>query len=169
MDGKITLNQVLATLCIGGAVMLMAMHHAGNDIADAVEQEIDAQEKVHWDIEVKKMEAEWITIKMDVSAYCPCEICCEQWAGIPVSSGKRKTAGGHTIHVGDKFVAAPRNYPFGTEMVIEGYSGGQVVKVKDVGGAIEGNKLDLYFDTHQEAINWGRRDVDVKVRIVPED
>jgi 3D (Asp-Asp-Asp) domain-containing protein len=107
----------------------------------------------------------WIIIKMDVSAYCPCETCCEQWADIPVSSGKRKTASGHTIHVGDKFVAAPRNYPFGTEMVIEGYAGGKVVKVEDVGGAIKGNKLDLYFDTHNEALIWGRRDVFVRVKI----
>ncbi len=111
----------------------------------------------------------WKTVKMNISAYCPCKKCCEQWADIPVSSGKRKTASGHTIHVGDKFVAAPRNYPFGTEMVIEGYAGGKVVKVEDVGGAIKGNKLDLYFDTHKEAQLWGRKDVFVKVRKIPEN
>lgn len=164
-------NQVLITLCIGGGAILLAMHQAGHE-ADAIEQKIDAQEKAHWDIEVKKMAEEkpapkwkWIVVKMEVTAYCPCAKCCEQWAGIPVSSGKRKTASGHTIHVGDKFVAAPRTYPFGTEMVIEGYAGGKIVKVEDVGGAIKGNKLDLYFDTHQEALNWGVQDVLVKVKV----
>ncbi len=113
-----------------------------------------------------KSTEQWKTITMRVTAYCPCNKCCDQWADIPISSGKRKTASGHTIHVGDKFVAAPRNYPFGTEMVIEGYAGGRVVKVEDVGGAIKGNKLDLYFDSHNTALQFGRRRIDVKVKIL---
>ncbi len=175
MDGKITLGQISLTLLLGCIPIFFGIT-AGLDIkAKDIEQKIDAQEKVFWDIEVKKMEdandialpvdPNWVTIKMNTSAYCPCKICCEQWAGIPVSSGKRKTASGHTIHVGDKFVAAPRKYPFGTEMVIEGYSEGKIVKVEDVGGAIKGNRVDLYFDTHQEALNYGRKDVLVKVRV----
>jgi len=179
--GKITVNQILFTLCLGGIAMLLGMHSGCKDKAQEMEKQLDVQEKAHWEIEVKKMEDEkvktfpindaiksewkWIVVKMNTSAYCPCEICCEQWAGIPVSSGKRKTASGHTIHVGDKFVAAPSNYPFGTEMAIEGYVGGQVVKVEDVGGAIKGNKLDLYFDTHKEALQYGRKDVFVKVKV----
>ena len=107
---------------------------------------------------------EWDTILMNVSAYCPCEICCEGFASIPVSSGKRKTASGHTIRVGDKFIASPRTYSFGTEMIVPGYNNDRVVIVQDRGGAIKGNCLDLYFDTHQEAKIWGRKDVLVKVR-----
>lgn len=170
MDGKITLNQILLTLVIALIACGMGLRQ-GRQIGmmEALEQQqIDAQEKVAWDIEVKKMEEvapKWEIIKMSVTAYCPCEKCCEKWGKIPVSSGKRKTASGHTIHVGDKFVAAPRNYPFGTEMVIEGYAGGKIVKVEDVGGAIKGNKLDLYFDKHNLALDWGIRDVFVKVRV----
>ena len=54
MDGKITINQILITLCIGGSIMLGAMHSANNKV-NALEQQIDAQEKVFWDIEVTKM------------------------------------------------------------------------------------------------------------------
>ena len=182
MDGKITWGQVWAALMIAMIACGLGIWQGTRmNVEDQVKAQLDAQEKAHWDIEVKKMEAEkvksfpindaiksewkWIVVKMEVTAYCPCEICCDDWGKIPVSSGKRKTAGGHIIHVGDKFVAAPRTYPFGTEMVIEGYAGGSIVKVEDVGGAIKGNKLDLYFDTHQEALNWGVQDVFVKVKV----
>jgi 3D (Asp-Asp-Asp) domain-containing protein len=49
-------------------------------------------------------------------------------------------------------------------MVIEGYNNGKPVKVLDRGGAIKGNKLDAFFHTHQEALEWGVRYLDVKVR-----
>jgi len=168
---KMTMGEFLYVFVI--TVVLTALVYTGcKDVTPNAEQELDIKEKAFWDIEVKKMEeantesvAHWEIIKMNVSAYCPCEKCCEQWAGIPVSSGKRKTASGHTIHVGDKFVAAPRTYPFGTEMIIEGYAGGSIVKVEDVGGAIKGNKLDLYFDNHDDALQWGRKDVFVKVKV----
>lgn len=80
-----------------------------------------------------------------VTAYCPCERCCGKWAdGV--------TASGHVIQPGDKFVAAPKSIPFGTMLDIPGYG---CVPVLDRGGAIKGNRIDCYFPTHQEALNWG--------------
>ena len=93
---------------------------------------------------------------MNVSAYCPCPKCCEQYSdGI--------TANGYRIQKNDKFVAAPSIYPFGTIMKIPGYNNNLPVIVRDRGGAIKDNKLDLYFDTHQEALNWGRKHISVIV------
>lgn len=100
---------------------------------------------------------EWRTVRMRVTGYCPCSKCCGEFAdGI--------TANGHKIRSGDTFVAADKRYSFGTEMVIEGYSNTQTVKVLDRGGAIRGNKLDAFFHTHQAALEWGVRHIDVKVR-----
>jgi 3D (Asp-Asp-Asp) domain-containing protein len=99
----------------------------------------------------------WRTVRMKVTGYCPCSKCCGEYAdGI--------TANGHKIQPGDTFVAADKRYSFGTEMVIEGYSKSQTVKVLDRGGAIRGNKLDAFFHTHQQALEWGVRHIDVKVR-----
>jgi 3D (Asp-Asp-Asp) domain-containing protein len=99
----------------------------------------------------------WRIVKMKVTGYCPCSKCCGEYSdGI--------TANGHKIRPGDTFVAADKRYSFGTEMVIEGYSNSQTVKVLDRGGAIKGNKLDAFFHTHQEALEWGVRLIDVKVR-----
>jgi 3D (Asp-Asp-Asp) domain-containing protein len=99
----------------------------------------------------------WRIVRMKVTGYCPCSKCCGEYSdGI--------TANGHKIQTGDTFVAADKRYSFGTEMVIEGYSNSQTVKVLDRGGAIKGNKLDAFFHTHQEALEWGVRYIDVKVR-----
>lgn len=100
---------------------------------------------------------EWRTVRMRVTGYCPCSKCCGEFAdGI--------TANGHKIRPGDTFVAADKRYSFGTEMIIEGYNNSQTVKVLDRGGAIRGNKLDAFFHTHQAALEWGVRHIDVKVR-----
>lgn len=100
---------------------------------------------------------EWLTVRMRVTAYCPCPKCCGRYSdGI--------TASGHVICPGDFFVAADRKYPFGTEMIVGGYKSGEAVKVLDRGGVIRGNRLDVFFDSHKEALKWGVRNLDVKVR-----
>ena len=94
---------------------------------------------------------------MRVMAYCPCPKCCGEY-----SDGV--TACGHKIRPGDTFVAADRRYSFGTEMLIPGYSNSRTVKVLDRGGAIKGNRLDVFFATHQEALEWGVKYLEVSVR-----
>jgi len=90
-------------------------------------------------------------VEMNVSAYCPCEKCCGEWADGITASGKPAEG---------KLIAAPRKYAFGTVMEVPGY--GRAV-VEDRGGAIKGDKIDLLFPTHQDALNWGRQYVKVKV------
>jgi 3D (Asp-Asp-Asp) domain-containing protein len=99
----------------------------------------------------------WRLVRMRVTAYCPCEKCCGQFAdGI--------TASNHEIQPDDRFVAADKTYRFGTEMVIRGYNRTLPVKVLDRGGAIKDNRLDVFFPTHEIALEWGVREMDVLVR-----
>jgi hypothetical protein len=60
----------------------------------------------------------------------------------------------------DGTVAADtKYYPFGTRLYIPGYGNGVV---EDRGGAIKGeNRFDIFFNSHQKALNWGRKKVDV--------
>lgn len=52
-------------------------------------------------------------------------------------------------------------YRFGTRMYVPGYGWGVV---QDKGSAIKGpDRIDLYFDSHSEALRWGRRRVQVKI------
>jgi len=95
-------------------------------------------------------------IEMEITAYCPCEKCCGDWADGFFADGSP---------VGGKAIAADTSiYPFGTVFSVPGYG---VATVKDRGGAIKGNRLDLYFDTHQEALNWGRRTLTVEITKEP--
>ncbi|MCS7243554.1 MAG: 3D domain-containing protein [Candidatus Calescibacterium sp.] len=52
----------------------------------------------------------------------------------------------------------PNVIPLGTKIYVEGY--GYAV-ASDKGSAIKGFKIDLYFETYDEAIMWGRRKVKV--------
>ena len=78
-----------------------------------------------------------------VTAYCPCKLCCGKWADGYFANGEP---------VGGLAIATDKSIPFGTEILVPGY--GQA-KVKDRGGSITQNKIDVYFATHREALNWG--------------
>jgi 3D (Asp-Asp-Asp) domain-containing protein len=54
----------------------------------------------------------------------------------------------------------PNVIPMGTRLYVEGY--GEAIAA-DQGGAIKGNRIDLYFDSRQEAMNWGIKTVQVTI------
>ena len=93
--------------------------------------------------------------RMLVTAYCPCTECCGPQAKGITASGRPVSANG------GKFVAADRDLPFGTLLLIPGYNDGRPTEVLDRGGAIKGNRLDVYFPTHDEAKRWGARWLEV--------
>jgi 3D (Asp-Asp-Asp) domain-containing protein len=89
---------------------------------------------------------------MEVTAYCACTKCCGPRAQGLTASGRRIS------YNGGRFVAADtRVLKFNTKLLIPGYAGGQPVEVIDRGGAIKGNKLDVFFDSHEAARKWGRQ------------
>lgn len=79
-----------------------------------------------------------------LTAYCPCSKCNGKWAGGITSTGAKAKAN-HTIAVDPKVI------PYGTVVLINGQS----YIAEDCGGAIKGNKIDIFFDTHTEASNFG--------------
>ena len=86
-----------------------------------------------------------------VTGYCPCRKCCGKTDGITASG--RKSQDRHTL-------AAPSKYAFGTRIQLDGYG---VYVVEDRGGAIKDNRLDMFFNTHQEALNWGVKFINGRV------
>lgn len=82
-----------------------------------------------------------------VTAYCPCEKCCGAYANGYTATGEKATQG-VTI------AADPDVLPMGTEIELDGHT----YTVQDTGGAIAGNRLDLYFDSHEDALRWGVRE-----------
>lgn len=57
--------------------------------------------------------------------------------------------------------ADTKHYPFGTRMHVPGYGWGVV---EDRGGSIKGPaRIDLYFDSHSDALDWGRKKLPVSI------
>lgn len=54
----------------------------------------------------------------------------------------------------------PNVIPMGTRLYVEGY--GEAIAA-DQGNAIKGNRIDLYFDTHQQALDYGMKTVKVTI------
>jgi len=91
-------------------------------------------------------------ILMEVTAYCACKKCCGPRAQGLTASGRRIDFNG------GRFVAADtRLLKFNTKLLVPGYAAGQPVQVIDRGGAIKGNKLDVFFNSHDQARKWGRQ------------
>ena len=80
-----------------------------------------------------------------ITFYCPCSACCGQWAGGGTASGTTPTAG--------RTVAA--DLPFGTRLLINGHE----YTVEDSG--VYGYWVDIYCDSHQEALNRGMYQTEV--------
>ncbi len=53
-------------------------------------------------------------------------------------------------------LACPPAFPFGTKIAIEGLG---EYRCEDRGGAIKGNKIDIYMETKKEAFAFGRRNL----------
>ena len=91
-------------------------------------------------------------IWMEVTAYCACTRCCGPNAHGITASGLPVT---HNL---GRFAAADSAVlPIGSTIEVPGYHDGQSIPVIDRGGAIKGNKLDVFFPTHEQAMKWGRR------------
>lgn len=85
----------------------------------------------------------------ELTAYCPCEKCCGQWAGGNTASGTVPTAG-RTVGVD------PEVIPLGTTVYIDG----QAYRAEDT-GAFTGNIIDIYMESHEEALRFGRKEATV--------
>ena len=85
-----------------------------------------------------------------ITHYCACSKCCgkdetDPWYGI-TATGTRATEG-RTIAVDPKVI------PYGTEVTIRYQDGTEHTYIsEDCGGAIKGNRIDVYMDGHEAAL-----------------
>lgn len=80
-----------------------------------------------------------------LTAYCPCKRCCGKTDGI-TASGPQATAG-RTVAVDNSII------PYGTEIIIDGHS----YIAEDCGAVVKGYTIDIFFDTHEEALSFGKQ------------
>lgn len=89
------------------------------------------------------------------TAYCTCVKCCGIWsAEHPSRVGTdyvQRTKSG-TIPTADRTVSVdPDVIPLGTVLIIDGHE----YIAEDTGSAVKGNIIDIYFDSHELAVEYG--------------
>ena len=98
-----------------------------------------------------------------LTAYCSCEKCCGEWAlnrpkdenGNDIVVG----ASGERLYQGKSVAVDPSVIPYGSVLYIDG----KEYVAHDCGGAIKGNRIDVYFNNHSDALNFGVQYANVEV------
>ena len=75
--------------------------------------------------------------------YCACKACCGKTNGI--------TATGTVATAGRTIAVDPEVIPLGSVVVIDGHE----YIAEDTGGAIKGKKIDMFCESHEEALQRG--------------
>ena len=125
--------------------------------SEPIEEEASEPEQINQLVNSEKettiKQASWESLgNFEITAYCPCTNCCGIWAdGI--------TACGAIAKEGTTIAADTDILPFGTKVKING----EIYTVQDTGGAIQGNRIDIFTNDHQTALDWGRQTIEVFV------
>lgn len=96
-----------------------------------------------------------------ITHYCACTKCCGKSEDDPAYG---ITATGTVATEGRTIAVDPRVIPYGTEIVVR-YADGTEVRLiaEDCGGAIKGNRLDIYMESHEAALVEGVKTAEVYI------
>ena len=94
-----------------------------------------------------------------LTAYCSCSLCCGKWANNR-PNGIVYGAIGEELKEGYSIAVDPSVIPYRTEVIINGH----IYKAQDCGGAIKGNRIDVYFEDHDDALEFGVQYAEVYVK-----
>ena len=120
----------------------------------AAEKPVSAGIAFSWDMAAQ----DYVSLgEYKLTSYCACEKCCGYWATIrPLDEDGEPivyTASGAVARQGVTVAADTSILPFGTVILI----GGEEFTVQDVGGGVNGKHIDIYFEDHQAAREFGVR------------
>lgn len=144
---------ILAIFVLGFVIGMYGRSAPSAEIADfgaAVVSDVEATEPEQTRTE-ETPAPEYTELTVTATAYCPCSKCCGKCDGI-TATGTKATAG-RTIAVDPSII------PYGTKIIIAG----NTYIAEDCGGAVKGNRVDIFFDTHEEAQKFGKQQLVAKV------
>ena len=125
-----------------------------NDNVRGVTEEKIVIETKKEDIDIPEIKKESLG-EFKLTAYCSCEKCCGKWAlNRPKDENGKDIVYGSTgtiLVAGTSIAVDPSVIPYGSQVEINGHT----YTAHDTGGAIKGNRIDVYFDSHQDALNFG--------------
>ena len=141
-EAKIKQNNI-----VDQAIEITNLNKSNQDLSS---QLISAQS----DLEALKQNQVAYIGKYKITYYCACKQCCGKEDGI--------TASGAKVQEGVTVAADTSILPFGTKIYIQGIGWRTV---QDRGGAIKGNRLDIYISSHNDPMPYNVQNLDVWVEI----
>lgn len=168
---KEVITSIIASVSIVVLVFLAA-RDIGTDVTDTVETatqptftQTETQTNTQTETETQTETAVFTTTQQSeklgtcrISAYCGCPDCCGAWS----TDGVIRGASGCELCEG--MSCACNGFDFGTELLVDGV--GTFVVQDRVACWVDdelGKTVDIYFDDHDSAINFGLRWADVEI------
>ena len=159
--GFVVRNKKGLAMIAAASIILAGMSAATLAFAGEKSQPAEEPEAVTCATPVEEVQPEPEQISLGefkITHYCACEICCGSWANNR-PNGIVYTASGAVAEAGVTIAVDPDVIPYGTEVVIDN----QTYIAQDCGGAIQGNRIDVYCSSHQEALQLGVKYAEVFV------
>lgn len=146
------------TITAGLLISGFAIQHIDATCAEKIETgEIIKPATMVYAQEIEEpMEPEQVSLgEYKITHYCSCPTCCGVWAeNRPVDENGQEivlTASGARAEAGKTIAVDPDVIPLGSTVIIND----QEYVAQDTGGAIQGNRIDIYCGSHEEALQLG--------------
>lgn len=117
----------------------------------------DAETDENFEIEFALFQKSTDWAEFEATAYCGCEVCCGKW------SKYHRTYTGAVPQEGITIAVDPDVIPLGSQVFVQlpndDIDVWHCYTAQDIGGAIKGNRIDIYFEDHEDALKFGRQTV----------
>lgn len=94
----------------------------------------------------------------NLTAYCTCKICCGKNSPEVTGRPSKTRSGTHPVQ-GRTVAVDPKVIPLGTHIFINGHE----YVAEDTGSWVDGKDVDIFFNSHREALIFGRQKAEVFV------
>ena len=163
-----TMKKLIVISAILGAIAVSSMacpecdgcfgnHYGFCSEAEAIEPAEPIEKPKKEKVQKKEKKYFWMSLgEFEITAYC---------GGTCCSSGTGITASGNTAEEGKTIGVDPDIIPLGSKVKIVFADGTEhVYRADDTGSAINGNIIDLYMESHEDALVFGRQTCKVYIR-----
>lgn len=135
------------------------------EATDPAQAEVLPEEKpvcVEVEVEPEEPQKEIVRLgEFKLTHYCPCEKCCGKTPDHPAYG---ITSSGTVATEGRTIAVDPSVIPYGTEVIIVYEDGTTATYIaEDCGGSIKNNRIDIYMDSHQAALEAGVKMAEVYI------
>lgn len=146
---------IIFSMSIGGFLAVITFANEPKNMDKTKETKKEVTKEVENHIDTMLNDEKFIKINAELTAYCDCEECSEEWGDITAMQTKTRVG----------VVAAPKEIKLGSKIYIpmlKDYTGDGIFSVEDRGGAVKIKDdgtyiIDIWIPSHDEVEKFGRK------------